>query len=205
MSRLLQIGSLVLLAAGASFGRKQTTPKPSPQQQNAVKAAAKEKSAQPNKGGIPKQPIPKGGARMVNPESPAARLYRMTPEERDRVIEKLPNPRQRERVRNELALFDALPKDAQELQLRRLDRFARLSPEKKAEVGALLNEFRELPPPRRVVVQRALYELQQMNDQQRENTLHRPRFQARFSADELRIVNGLADAWMGPIEAPPPR
>jgi hypothetical protein len=39
-----------------------------------------------------------------------------------------------------------------------------------------------------------------MTDIQREVTLQRPAFQARFSPEELRIITGLADAWMGPVQ-----
>jgi hypothetical protein len=36
-----------------------------------------------------------------------------------------------------------------------------------------------------------------MSDQQREATLKRPQFQERFSPEELHIISGLADVWMG--------
>jgi len=153
------------------------------------------------KGGNPKQqPIPKGAARLVNPASIAARLYRMSPEDRERAIARLPNEQARERARKQLAWFDSLPKEQQEMQLRRLDRFAQLPPEKRAEVMGLMAEVNNLPPPRATAVRQALYRLQQMNDLEREVMLARPAFQARFSPEELRVIRGLADAWMGPVQ-----
>ena len=190
MGRILQIGSILLLLAGMSYGRAQAA-KDSP---------PPAKSAQ-GKGGAPKQqPIPKGGARLLNPASIAARLFRMTPEEREHALEKLPNELARERARKELEWFDGLPKEAQEIQLRRLDHFAQLTPEKRAEVRGLMAEVNALPGPRSGAVRQALYQLQQMTDQQRDNTLQRPAFQARFSVEELRVIRALADAWMGPVQ-----
>jgi hypothetical protein len=122
----------------------------------------------------------------------------MSPEEREHALEKLPTEQARENARKSLAWFDSQPKEAQEMQLRRLDRFAQLTPEQRAEVRGLYVEANHLPPARAAAVRQALYRLQQMTDQQREATLARPAFQARFSPEELRIITRLADAWMGP-------
>ncbi len=195
MSRILQIGSVLLLVAGVSYGGKRQEPKDSPKPPS--KAAAKPAAA---KGGVPKAGIPKGGARLVNPASIAARLYRMTPEEREHALEKMPNELARERARKELEIFDSLPKEAQEIQLRRLDRFAQLTPEKRAEVRGLMAEANALPPNRAGAVRQTLYQLQKLTDQEREAMLQRPAFQARFSPEELRVIRGLADAWMGPVQ-----
>jgi len=193
MNRLLQIGGILLLAVGASFGSHRQAPQdssPPPKSTPAKPAGAK--------GGVPKQqPIPKGGGRLINPSSPAARLFRMSPEEREHALEKMPNETARERVRKQLAWFDALPKELQEIHLRRLDAVAKLTPEQRAEVRGLMVEANSLPPRRAAAVRQALVRLQQMTDQQRENTLKRPAFQAQFSPEELRIITRLADAWMG--------
>jgi hypothetical protein len=99
-----------------------------------------------------------------------------------------------------LQCFDSLPKEAQEIQLRRLDHLAQLTPEKRAEIRGLMAEINALPGPRSTAVRQALYQLQQMTDLQRDNTLQRPAFQARFSVEELRVIRALADAWMGPVQ-----
>lgn len=192
MNRILTVGSLLLLVVGASYGSGKSQGKEAP--------PPKPAPSKPARGGVPKQPIPKGAARLVNPASVAARLYRMSPEERESVIDKLPNEQARERARKEMAWFDSQPKEAQAIQLRRLDRFAQLTPEQRAEVGGLIFEVNHLPPPRAGAVRQALYRLQQMNDLQREVTLARPAYQARFSPEEFRLIKGLADAWMGPVQ-----
>ena len=190
MTRILHVGSILLLVGvGLGFGRD-----------TQAKDAPPPKAAPKPKGGTPKQPIPKGAARLVNPASIAARLFRMSPEERESAIAKLPNEQARERARKALAWFDSQPKEAQAIQLRRLDRFAQLTPEQRAEVMGLMAEVNNLPPPRATAVRQALYRLQQMTDLQREVTLARPAFQARFSPEEFRVIKGLADAWMGPVQ-----
>ncbi|HUB80378.1 MAG TPA: DUF3106 domain-containing protein [Bryobacteraceae bacterium] len=192
MNRILQIGSILLLAgAGATYGSdSQAKEAPPP------KAAP----AKPGRGGVPKQPIPKGAARLVNPANVAARLFRMSPEERERAIASLPREQQRDRARKLLEWFDSLPKAQQDMQLRRMDRFAQLPPEKRAEVMGFMVEVNNFPRPRANAVRQALYRLQQMNDEERERTMARPAFQARFSPEELRVIRGLADAWMGPVQ-----
>ena len=197
MDRVLQICGTLLLAVGVSFGSGQKaqedTPKPPP-----PRAPAAAKPA-PAPGGVPKAGIPKGAARMVNPANVATRLFRMSPEEREHALEKLPTQQARDNARNTLEWFDSLPKEQQDFQLRRLEHFAQLTPEKRAEVRQLVVAANQLPGPRKAAVGRELVLLQQMTDQQREATLRRPAFQERFSPEELKIIKGLADAWMGPL------
>jgi len=199
MKRALQIGGLWLLAIGVALGRgPQPAPKnkPAPPPPHPVAARpAQPKAGAP--GGVPKAPA-KAAGRLVNPGNVATRLFRMTPEERDRALEKLP-PNVQENARKTLAWFDGLPKEQQANQLRRLEHFAELPPEKKAAVRQMVTAANQLPPPRRVAVGQALLRLQGMTDAEREATLSRPAFQNRFSPEEFRIISGLADAYMGPL------
>jgi hypothetical protein len=197
MERILQIGGILLLVVGASFGRGPQGPHEAPPPARQPAKPAPPKGGAP-KGGAPKQAIPKGAGRLVNPGNVAVRLFRMSPVEREHALEKLPTEQARENARKSLAWFDSLPKEQQEFQLRRLERFASLTAEKRAEVRQMVVAANQLPPPRRAAVGRELARLQQMTDQEREATLRRPAFQARFSPEELRIITGLADAWMGP-------
>jgi hypothetical protein len=195
MKHMLQIASLLLVFVGVSLGDETQSAKEPPAPAPAKPAPAKPGSPNP---GTPKQGIQKGEARLLNPGNVAVRLFRMSPEEREHALEKLPSEQARDNARKLLEWYDSLPKAAQEAQLRRLERFANLPPERKAEVRELIREANQLEGPRRTAVGRALALLQQMPDDQREATLRRPAFRVGFSAEELRIVTGLADAWMGP-------
>jgi hypothetical protein len=196
MNRILQCSSVLLLLVGAGYGGDQQT---NPPGQPPANTPAKPVVPAKKNGGVPKQdPIPKGGARAVNPANVAARLFRMTPEEREHQLEKLPNELRRQQVRRELEWFDSLPKEAQQIQLQRLDHIAQLTPEQRAVVQGAIVELNNLPPQRGNPVRQELYQLQKMNDQQRVATLKSSLFQGRFTIEELRLINVLADAWMGP-------
>jgi hypothetical protein len=198
MSHVLQIGSVLLLAVGVSLASAQKAQEPPPAAK-APKPVAKPAPAP--KGGTPKagtpKAIPNGAARVINPTGVATRLFRMTPEQRERALEPLP-PERQAAFRKTLEWFDSLPKEQQEMQIHRIERFDALTPEKKAEFRQLLMALDQLPGPRKTLIGRQLYLLQEMPDQQRENTLKRPQFQERFTPEELRILKGLADAWNPP-------
>ena len=197
MNRLFQMCSVLLLVAGVSYGNDQQAkdqPSGPPPKTDSAKPVLP-------KGGVPKGgAIPPGAARLLNPNNIAARLLRLNPEEREHALEKLPTEKARENARALFAWFDRLPKEQQEQQLRRLDRVAQLTPEQRAEVMGMIAEVNALPGPRAGAIRQALYRLQQMTDQQRENVLRSPAFQERFSTEEMRLIRGLVDAWMGPAQ-----
>jgi len=201
MSHVLQIGSVLLLAVGVNLASAQkASQEPPPPAAKVAKPVAKPAPAPKGgtpKGGTPKA-LPKGSTRVVNPTGVATRLFRMTPEQRERALEPLPPDRQAA-FRKTLEWFDSLPKEQQEMQIHRIERFDALTPEKKAEFRQLLMALNQLPGPRQNAIGRELYLLQEMPDKQRENTLKNPRVQERFTPEELRILNGLADAWNPPL------
>src|SRR5262245_25636340 len=151
MSRSLHFASFLLLCAAFGF---------------ADQAAKGGGALRPTFKGLPKGGIPKAGQkgpRLTNPASPAARLYRATPEQRERVLEKLPANRQQQ-MRRELEWFDALPKDQQEQVIRRSERLAAMSPEKQQAVQRQMQALNRLPPERTRAVRQALLRLQNLPD-----------------------------------------
>src|SRR5689334_9417404 len=71
------------------------------------------------------KPAPKLG----NPGTVIRQLMRMSPEERERALEKLPSQRQAE-IRERLQQFDNLPKAERERRLQLSESFANLPPDK---------------------------------------------------------------------------
>ena len=136
--------------------------------------------------------------RLVNPESVAARLMRATPEARERALARFPADRQ-EQIRKQLAWFDALPKAQQQVQIRRIERFAALSPERQAVVREQMKAFNQLPPGRKQAVRRILTVLQGLAPRQRARRLQAPALQARFSEQERKIIEVLSEAWLPQI------
>jgi hypothetical protein len=187
MKRWAELGAVLLLGAVAGLCEQKPAAKaPAP-----ARPAAKNDAA---KGGVPK-----GAAqRLVNPGNPATRLFRMTPEQRERAFEQM-NPLQQEQARKLVGWFDGLPKEQQAIQLRRIEHFEQLPPEQRAEVKGLIKEAQELPAPRRALVRQALMRLQTLPDADRDRFLNSPQFKTRFSAEEQRVIARLADAWLPPF------
>jgi hypothetical protein len=192
MKRWVELGAVLLLGAVAGLcNQKPVAKEPPPPHPAPVKAAAKKNAAN---GGVPKA----GAQRLVNPANPATRLFRMTPEQRERAFEQM-NPQQQEAARKQVQWFDGLPKEQQAIQLRRIEHFEQLPPEQRAEVRGLLTEANALPPPRRALVRQALGRLQTLSDADRDRFLNSPGFSARFSPEEQRMITRLADAWLPPF------
>ena len=182
MAKALQLAALLVIAAApvvcdqAGNGRKDGRPAFRP--------------ILPKGGGVLKG-APKGGPRMTNPNSEAARLYRANPEQRERALEKLPLNLQ-QRIRRELEWFDNLPKDQQQTVLKRSERLAALSPEQQRAFTDQLRSLNRLEPERRRMVTQALMRLQRETDDQRKVILGREQFRSRFSEEELQIITDLA-------------
>jgi hypothetical protein len=196
MLRAIQIGGLLLLCGPAGW---------TADQKNAGAAhPGVGRSAVPRTGGrapnaesprLPKAPI---GPPLLNPASPAARLYRATPDERDRALEKLP-PRLQQQLRAQLERFDAMPKAQREIVIRRAERYAALSPEDREIVRRQIVALRQLPQERRAAVGLALRRLQPMPEEQRLETVNSDEFKSRFSREEQKIIADLSEVMTPPL------
>jgi hypothetical protein len=191
MKRILQFGGVLWLAAGLGLAADQKgggAPKTPPPAR-----------APKNEGGAPK-----GGRavnpplRMSNPNALAPRLYQMKPEERERVIEKLPPARQ-EQLRRNLAYFDSLPKQQQQILIQRAERLASMPPEREREVRQSFQAFQKLEPDRKKMIQGALVRMQNLTDEQRTQLTNSDAFKNRFSPEEQKIIQDLADIMMPPL------
>lgn len=131
------------------------------------------------------------GPRLTNPGNPASRLYRASPEERDRALEKLPL-RQQERIRKNLQWYDALAKQDQAIVLKRAERYESMSPEARQAFNQQFRALSQLPPDRRQAVGAALRRLQSMSDSERGNILASPAFHSRFSEEEQKLISDLS-------------
>src|SRR3954468_20601310 len=120
MTRPLQLAGLLLITL-ACYAADQKAPK------NPPAAKVLPERPAPKGGGVPKAGA-KMGPRLTNPANPVSHLYRATPEQRDRALEKLP-ARQQEAMRKNLEWFVSLPKEQQAAVIKRSERFDNLPPE----------------------------------------------------------------------------
>ena len=186
MIRTLHLVAAALAVCGVALCQPKGTPK-------AVRPA----QALPRERGVPKAPRAMG-PRITNPRSPVTRLYRASPEERERALEKLP-PAMQERFRRNLSWFDGLPRQQQDIVVRQTERFAALPPEKRREFQLQLRALNQMPPERRRPVVQTLRRLQMMPDAERAAVLGSEQFKSRFSPEEQKIILDLSEVMLPPI------
>ncbi len=188
MIRIVYVSGLLALAAVEGVCADQNKPpKPAPPP---PKPAAK---AAPKPGGAPKM-----GPRIVNPGSQAAKLYQFSPAERERALEKVPEPHQSQ-IRAQLKYFDSLPKDQQEMMIKGVERFDALTIPERREFQQNLQAVNKLPPERSQMVRQALRRLQLMPEADRVIRLNSPAFKDRFTPDELHMIDKLSAVILPPL------
>jgi len=193
MIRTVQVAGLLALAAVWALGTDQkNAPKASPPPKAAPKAGRA-----PAKGGAPAGGVPKG-TRITNPAAPVGRLYRLTPEQRERVLEKL-GPQMQARFRENLNWFDSLPPGQQAIVIKRQEYFDGLPPREQAVVRNQFVKLNQLPPDRQVPVRAAIRRLQSVSEADRVVLLNSPGFKNRFTPDELRIIDKVSEMMAPPM------
>jgi Protein of unknown function (DUF3106) len=138
------------------------------------------------------------GPGLTNPANPVTRLFRASPEERERALEKLPAKMQ-DQFRARLKWFDGLPPAQQRIVLNRTDRFAALPPERQAAIKSQFQALNKLPQDRKAAIGQALRRLEVMPDEDRGKILASDEFKSRFSAEELRIISDLSEVMLPPM------
>jgi hypothetical protein len=138
------------------------------------------------------------GPGLTNPSNPVARLFRASPEERERALERLPAKMQ-DQFRARLMWFDGLPANQQRLVLNRTDRFAALPLERQAAIKEQFRALNKLPQDRRAAIGQALRRLEVMPDEERARTLASDPFKSRFSPEELKIIADLSEVMLPPM------
>jgi hypothetical protein len=188
MRPVLQLGCLFAACAlsGAAADQKTAIKEPPPRPARAVRPPLPKGGG----AGVPRQP--RMSPPIGNPTSIAAHLYRATPEERDRALEKLPFPQQA-RIRKQLENFDQLPKPQQEFRIKQTELLAALPPERQAAVNQQMQAFNKLQPERRREIQMALRRLGALSDEERQRVFANDQFKSRFSADEQKMIADLVD------------
>jgi hypothetical protein len=179
MFRAVQFAVWFVLAAGATLFAEQADRKAEGQPSGVLP-------------GIPRKgPGRTLGPRLTNPSSPASRLYRATPTERERALEKLPL-RQQERIRRNLQWFDNLAKQDQAVVLKRAERYESMSREARQAFNQRFRDLAQLSPDRRQAVGAALRRLQTASDDERAKILASPQFRSRFSEEEVKLISDLS-------------
>jgi hypothetical protein len=194
MNRAIQVVGMVWLGAVVAICADQKPPKNPPAPKNAPAAKPAPEVPPKKAGGAPKASLP-------NPDNPIDRLLRMTPEQRERAIEKFP-PQQQANFRKRFENFDKQTAAQKQRQLEHLDEFWSLPPDKQKLVRDQINAFKTLPEDRLAIVKQAYVRLSRSTPEERETILARPQFRSRFTPAELQILSVLPQYYPAPGARP---
>jgi hypothetical protein len=137
------------------------------------------------------QQEPDRPAAQAQPQAnPIDRWNRMSPEERERELAKLPPARARQ-IRQRIWWYNHMRPEEQQALRGRYQTFAQLAPDKQQIVRERLREFFQLPQARRPVVHREVEQLRLMPEAQRQARLNTDEFRGRFSPQEQQIIRDL--------------
>jgi hypothetical protein len=193
MKRAFQVAVVVWLFGALAIASDQSKPKnpPPPKATPAAKVpppATKWQGGGPNPGGG----TPKGAGKLPVYGNPLELLRAMTPEQRERALEKFPPDRQAQ-IRKGLENFDKQNEAQKQRQLRELDEFYKLPQDKQQLVRQQSKAFNDLSDDRKIAVRAAYANLSKMTPEERADRLARPQFQQRFSPEELQILSVLSE------------
>jgi hypothetical protein len=125
------------------------------------------------------------------------RLNRMTPEQRERALNRLPADR-RAKVKERLERLNAMPPKARERLREQYEEFQKLSPEKQDAFRRAFRGLNQLPADRKLMIRREVMRVRNMTPEDRNSHLGSENFHALYDDVERQLIRDLAD----PI--PPP-
>jgi len=141
----------------------------------------------------PKAANPGGGPAAKNRRTIVDKWNRMTPEERQNALSKLP-PERRKKIEEQLNEYKNLtPEQRRDLRSRYAG-FNQLSPEKQNQARRLYQRFNNLPPDRQAPVRSEFENLRSMPEAERNARLNSDEFRNKYNANEqtlLRNFSGL--------------
>jgi hypothetical protein len=129
---------------------------------------------------------------LGTPNGNVERLLAMPPEQRDRVLEKLPQ-NQQNALRKRFEQFDQRPPEERARLLEMWKHLESLSPEKRELLTQQMQVFNALPEERRRVLGPALNRLRRLGPEERDALLKRDAFRGRFSENELKMMTDIAE------------
>ncbi len=176
MPRSLQIGGVLLLALTPGLIAQKGE-------------ARRQRESPPARVTAPKGP--RGGARIANPGLVAQQLMQMTPEERERALEKLP-PQRQAQLRERLEKFDSLPPQQRERMIRQYQMLSSLPPEKQNLVRRQIQAFNHLPDDRRRQLGPELQRLRRMPENERQARIASDDFKTKYTPEEQQMLSDIS-------------
>ncbi len=141
------------------------------------------------------------GPRAGRPARPGPaimdRLERMSPEERRRVLDRLP-PERRKLVEERLRQYSQLPPEERARLRQRLNRFAQLPTEQQEAARMLYGRFNRLPEDRRKLLAGEFQELRRMDESNRRTRINSEEFRSKYTQAEQQLLQDLSKLTAAP-------
>jgi hypothetical protein len=116
---------------------------------------------------------------------------RMTPEEREKALSRLP-PERRKKIEEQLNQYNNLSSDERRDLRSRYAGFNQLSPEKQNQARRVYQQFGRLPPDRQGSVQSEFENLRSMPEAERNARLNSDEFRNKYTASEQGILRNFS-------------
>jgi hypothetical protein len=129
----------------------------------------------------------KAAAQAQREDNAIERWNRMSPEERERELAKLP-PARAQAIRQRIWQYNHMKPEEREALLQRYQAFSELPPDKQEIVRERLREYKQLPAERRPVIHREVEQLRLMTEAQRQARMKSEEFRNQFSVQEQQII-----------------
>lgn len=133
---------------------------------------------------------PPGRPGMWRRQPAFERWRHLTPEQRQKVLEKLP-PERRRRLQEQFDRLDHMPEPQRRRLEQRYERFRSLPPEQQERIREVYRHIRELPEDRRRMVHREYRYLATLPENERQARMQSEEFRNQFSTEERGMLNDL--------------
>jgi hypothetical protein len=137
------------------------------------------------------QPQDRPAAQTQPPANSIDRWNRMSPEERERELAKLPPARAR-LIRQRIRRYNQMHPEEQQALRERYQVFSQLPPQQQQIVRQRWAEFRKLPVERRPIVHGEVEQIRLLPESQRQAAMNSNDFRGRFSPQEQQIIRDLS-------------
>jgi hypothetical protein len=135
-----------------------------------------------------------GQVRRVNPKNRPGellgKLSQMTPEQREKALEKLP-PARREQLAKRIQNFQQLSPEEQTRRLDRLQRLDNMPPQEQKQVRLSIKEFNALPQDRKKQLNQEMRRLNALPEDQRRERIESEEFRDRYTPAEQQMMDDL--------------
>ena|SRR5580704_10977189 len=125
-------------------------------------------------------------------KTPVDEFERMTPQEQQDALAKLP-PERRKKVEAQLAHLRSLPPEQRAALRQTYNRLSEFPPERQQQIRKALQKFGSQPADRQEAIRQELKQLNGLAPEDRESRMKSPEFRRSFSHNEQQIVRDMTD------------